>query len=336
MSEDLDRERVLLGIDIGGTKTVVVLARANGEILAESRLEDWTSGSWEADVRKLEQHAKVLMRGAGVAEEALHAIGLSAPGPLNPVTGVVIDCPNVPGWKGVPLVESLFNAFGVQVLLENDANAAALAEWRFGAGQGARSLIYLTMSTGCGAGLILEGRLYRGSTFQAGEVGHIPVAPEGRLCHCGLRGCLEAYVGGAAIGDQMREAVQAGKADMILELADGDPERISARLWIEALRAGDDYALALREDFLNHLAQGLATLIASFDPDTIVLGTIVRENKDLFMEDLRERVYARVWPSLRHVKIEAGLLGERLPAYAALCVAALEPLDLAPPDSSRP
>jgi glucokinase len=335
MMKGADDERVLLGIDIGGTKTVVVLARANGDILAESRLEDWASGSWEKDVETLEKHSKVLMRGSGIPEGAVHAIGLCAPGPLDPVKGIVIDAPNVPGWKNVPLVETLFNAFGVQVLLENDANAAALAEWRFGAGQGARSLIYLTMSTGCGGGLIFEGRLYRGATFQAGEIGHIPVAPGGRLCHCGMRGCLEAYVGGAAIADRIREDVQAGKAEAILELAEDDPDRISARLWVEALRAGDPYAMAVREDFLEHLVQGLAILTMALDPDTIVLGTILRENPDLFLEDLRERVKANVWPSMGHVRIEPAQLGSRLPAYAALCVAALEPLDLAPPDSSR-
>ena len=114
MSDELQRQaHLLLGIDIGGTKTVVVLARATGEILAESRLEDWTSGSWEKDVSTLASHAKVLMRGSGVESSQLHAVGLSTPGPLNPVSGIVIDAPNLPGWKDVPLVESLYREFGV-------------------------------------------------------------------------------------------------------------------------------------------------------------------------------------------------------------------------------
>ncbi|MFQ5513450.1 MAG: ROK family protein [Myxococcota bacterium] len=322
-------------MDIGGTKTVVVLARASGEILAESRLDDWASGSWERDVATLEQHARVLMRGSGVDEDALHALGLSVPGPLDPVKGIVTDAPNLAGWSHVPLVEVFYRAFGVQVLLENDANAAALAEWRFGAGQGARNLIYLTLSTGLGAGLILDGRLYRGAGFQAGEVGHIPLVLDGRPCPCGLCGCLETYVGGHALARQMREAAAAGRAPRLLELADGDAQRVDARVWVEALREGDGYASELRNEFLARLAQGIAVLIATLNPDTIVLGTIVRENPDLFMDDLRERVYGLVWPSLRNVQLEPGKLGARLPAYAALCVAALEPPDLAPPDASR-
>ena len=331
-----DQERLLLGIDIGGTKTVVALAHATGELLAESRLDDWASGSWKKDVETLVEHARMLLRGAQVAPESLHALGLSVPGPLNPVSGVVLEAPNLPGWKDVPLVEAFWKVFGVQVLLENDANAAALAEWRYGAGQGTRSMIYLTMSTGVGGGLILNGRLYRGASFQAGEAGHIPIVPEGRPCACGLCGCLEAYVGGAALAEQIRGDASRGEAKGILELAQGDPSRITAQLWVEALRAGDDYALRLRHEFLDHLAQGLAILIPIFDPEAILLGTIVRENPDLFIGELRERVYERVWSSLRDVQIEPAHLGARLPAYAAVCVASLEPPDLAPPGSSPP
>jgi glucokinase len=288
-------------MDIGGTKTVVALARATGEILAESRLDDWASGSWKQDVQTLVDHARVLLRGANLPEDALHALGLSVPGP---------------------------------VLLENDANAAALAEWRFGAGQGTHTMLYLTMSTGVGGGLILDGRLYRGASFQAGEVGHIPIVPSGRPCACGLRGCLEAYVGGAALAEQIREDVARGEAPVILELAGGDPTQLSAELWVEALRQGDDYAQRLRHEFLGHLAQGLAILTQIFDPGAIVLGTIVRENPELFLDELRERVYEQVWPSLRNVRIEPAQLGARLPAYASVCVAALEPPDLSPSGSS--
>ena len=332
---DTGRERLLLGMDIGGSKTVVALGRANGELLAESRLDDWVSGSWKKDVETLVDHARVLLRGANVPEDAVHALGLSVPGPLNPVTGVVLEAPNLPGWKDVPLVEAIWKVFGVQVLLENDANAAALAEWRFGAGQGSRSMIYLTLSTGLGAGLILDGRLYRGAGFQAGELGHIPIEPSGRPCACGLRGCLEAYVGGAALAGRVREDVARGEAAAILELAGGDPARISAQHWVEALRSGDDYARRLCDEFLDRLAQGLAVLIPILNPDAILLGTIVRENPDLFVGELRRRVQERVWPSLQDVRIEPAHLGPRLPAYAALCVAALEPPDLSPLNSSR-
>ena len=139
------------------------------------------------------------------------ALGVSSPGPLSVREGRVIETPNLEGWRDVPIVAHLSEALGVPVRLDNDANAAALAEWRFGAGQGTRHLIYLTMSTGLGAGLILDGRLYRGASDQAGEVGHMPVVPGGRRCNCGQRGCLEAYTGGAALADIIREEIAAGE-----------------------------------------------------------------------------------------------------------------------------
>jgi glucokinase len=319
-----DRERLLLGMDIGGTKTVVALGYASGEILAESRLEDWASGSWQTDLETLESQARDLLDHAGVPVGDLHALGLSAPGPLDPVRGVVLEAPNLSGWSEVPITEQIGGALGVPCRLENDANAAALAEWRFGAGQGSSHMLYLTMSTGVGAGLILNGALYRGAHSSAGEFGHVSVVPGGRKCPCGLRGCLEAYTSGSGIAAQIREDVAAGQAEQILALAGGDPQKVSARLWTEALRAGDSYAQSLKERFIDHLAQGLAALVIGLDPERIVLGTIIQRNPDLFLDDLRLRVSERIWPGLRDVRIEAGALGDKLPAYAALCVAALE------------
>ena len=322
-------KRLLLGIDIGGTKTVAALGRANGEIVAESRREDWAGGSWQADLEALEAQAGQLLREAGVSTHEVDALGLCAPGPLDPVRGVVLEAPNLPGWHEVPVVEQLSAGLGLPGGLENDANAAALAEWRFGAGQGSAHMVYLTMSTGVGAGLILDSRLYRGAHFSAGEIGHVAVVPGGRLCSCGLRGCLEAYTSGAGLAARIREDVLAGQATGILARAGGDPARVSARLWAEALRAGDPYALALRDEFLDHLATGLAGVVIGLDPERIVLGTIVERNADLLLDDLRARVSGRLWPVHADVRIEAGALGPKRPAYAALCVAELVADDVA-------
>jgi glucokinase len=316
-----DQERVVLGIDIGGSKTVIALGRASGELLAEQRLEGWTGGSWPEDLERLAGHARTFMHTQGVARP--EAIGVCAPGPLDPVRGVVLDAPNLAGWVAVPLVERLQAALGAPVRLENDANAAALAEWRHGAGRGARNLIFVTMSTGIGAGLILDGRLYRGTHFLAGEIGHAPIRRTGRL-HAGLAGTLEAYAGGAALAQRIREDLVEGETSLIGELAAGDPSRISARLWVEAIRAGDRYARRLQRGFVEDVAQALAALVMTLDPDRIVLGTIVQQNPDLFLEPIRERVHARVWAAQRDVRIVAGELGDRLPAYAALCVASAE------------
>ncbi len=326
-----ERERLLLGFDIGGTKAVAALGRGAGEVLAESRLDDWASGAWQSDLETLVDHGGSLLERAGVKPADLDALGISAPGPLHPPRGVVLEAPNLPGWVDVPVVEKLSDAFGVPCLLENDANAAALAEWRFGAGRGQRDLVFLTMSTGVGGGMILGGRLYRGSRFMAGEVGHMPVVPAGRLCNCGLRGCLEAYTSGNALAERIREDIEQGETTRILDLAGGDPASITARHWVQALREDDAYAHGLRRDFIECLAQGLAMLLLGLDVRCFVLGTIVQQNPDLFLAELRARVCERVWPVLRDVEILPGELGERLPAYAALCAAELDPSELSEP-----
>ena len=320
--------RLRLGIDIGGSKAVAALGRDGGDIVAESRLDDWASGAWEKDLETLTEQARALLDRSGVAPADLAALGISAPGPLDPVRGVVLEAPNLPGWVDVPVVERLGETFGTPCLLENDANAAALAEWRRGAGRGRRNLVFLTMSTGVGAGLILDGRLYRGARYLAGELGHVPIVPGGRPCNCGLRGCLEAYTSGNALAERIREDLERGRGARILELA-GEAKEINARHWVAAVREGDAYAEELRAEFVDHLAQGLALILLGLDVECFVLGTIVQQNADLFLPELRERVAERVWPVLRDVEIVAGELGARLPAYAALSVAELDPAELA-------
>jgi glucokinase len=312
--------RALLGLDLGGSKVAFALVSCEGDILADARIERWTSGDPERDIERLLRSARELL-----AQRPVELVGggVSAPGPLDIPGGAVLRSPNLPGWTQVPLVARLQDGLGVSFGLENDANCAALAEWRYGAGQGTRDMLFLTMSTGVGGGLILGGVLHRGHSFQAGEVGHMPVVLGGRRCHCGLRGCLEAYTGGAALAERIREEVALGVRTEIVALAGGSPEKITAEHWAQALRAGDGYALELREQFLDRLAQGLATLIAVLDPQCIVLGTIVSANPDLFLEGLRERVRRTTWRELHGVRIEPARLGERLPYYAAASAALL-------------
>jgi len=237
--------------------------------------------------------------------------------------GRIVAAHNIPGWTDVPIVERVNACFRVPVALENDANASALAEWTYGAGQGTRSMLFITMSSGIGGGLVLEGRLHRGSSFQAGEVGHMPIVLGGRLCACGLRGCLEAYTGGHAIAAMIQEDVREGARTSMLESVGGDVERIDARVWVEAIRAGDSYALDMRERFLDRSAQGLASLITILDPERVVLGTIIQHNPDLFLEELRKRVLTMTWPAFHHVTLEPGRLRSNLPFYAGLCAAVL-------------
>jgi glucokinase len=323
----------LLGIDIGGTKLNVALGRATGELVREARIDDWTSGDAKRDLDRIAETARQLLTAARLDASELAAIGVCAPGPLDPTTGMVRDAPNLRGWHEVPITAHLARAFGRRVRLENDAKAAALAEFRFGSGRGSRAFAFLTMSTGVGAGLVFDGALYRGARFGAGEVGHMPVVANGRACACGLRGCLEAYTGGAALAARMRADLASGTRSAILEQAGGDPRAARAEHWVAALRAGDAYARALADEYLGVLAQAVAILIQALDLDRISLGTMVARNPELLLEPLRQRVYALVWPRLRDTQLVPAALGERLSAYAGLSTALLE---LESPASSSP
>ncbi|HTO07126.1 MAG TPA: ROK family protein [Myxococcota bacterium] len=324
---------ILLGIDIGGTKLNVALGRATGDLVREARIDDWTSGDAKRDLDKIADTARELLTAARLDARELAAIGVSAPGPLDPSTGVVRDAPNLRGWHEVAISAHLTRAFGRRVRLENDANAAALAEWRFGSGRGSRAFAFLTMSTGVGAGFVLDGALYRGARFGAGEVGHMPVIAQGLECVCGLRGCLEVYTGGGALAARMRAELAAGTRSRILDHAGGDPHAARPEHWIMALREGDPYARALADSYLDVLAQGIAILILALDLDRIGLGTMVARNPELLLEPLRERVYRRVWPRLRDTQLVPAALGPRLSAYAGLSTALLE---LESPASSSP
>jgi len=308
---------VRLGIDIGGTKAALAIGDDTG-IFASDVYEHWSKGAWRPAVDALLKRAEQLIQGSAHADTPLESVGISSPGPLDIPAGRIVAAHNIPGWTDVPIAEVVADHFGCKAVLENDANAAALAEWRYGAGQGSRVMLFLTMSSGVGGGIVIDGQLHAGSSFQAGEVGHMPIELDGRTCSCGQRGCLEAYTGGMAIAEMLRERIAAGAESKLTLLAGGQVEQIDARLWVSAIRAGDTLALELREQFLSRLTQGLACLIPTLDPDCIVLGTLIQRNPELFLEELRTRVREHVWTAYHALRIEAGALGEKLPFYAGL------------------
>lgn len=280
------------------------------------------SGDWRRDLAGIVGEARALVREAGEAGGGpLEAVGVSAPGPVDLRTGILRNPPNLPGWRDVPLLEVLTEAFGVPISIENDANAAALAEHRFGAGRGVRELIYLTMSTGVGGGVISEGQLVHGASGFAGELGHIPIVRAGLRCSCGLRGCLEAYVGGHAWSKRLRRV--APRTGRIVELAGGDRSRIGPELLLTAAREDDAFARAELSRWLDHLAAGLVPIVMAFDPERIVLGTIaVAAGEDLCFRPLRERLAELLWPhQAERLELLPAALGEALPEQAALAVA---------------
>jgi glucokinase len=310
----------VLGIDIGGSKLALALADASGQLLRRIRRPTEPSGNAADDVARIAADARALLAEAGVELAALGSIGVSAPGPVDVERGLLIDPPNVPGWGTLPLVELLEAALTRPVALENDANAAALAEWRFGAGRGCSHLVYLTMSTGIGAGLILDGRLYRGSDGNAGEIGHIPLEADGELCGCGMRGCFEAYAGGAAWSRRLRRTTPAGSE--VARLA-GGREHVGPEQVVAAARLGDRFALAELARYNEHVARGLATVTFTLAPERIILGTIpVAAGDELCLDPIRALVRSRLWPRFAdRTEIVPAALGEDLPYLAGVCVA---------------
>ncbi len=316
----------ILGIDIGGTKRVIVIGDPDGRPLAHLRRPMEQSGDWQVDLARLVEDARTLLAQTGFGGPTqLERIGVSVPGPVDAEQGILLNPPNLPDWHDVAIGKALREAFSesgeVEIRVENDANAAVLAEHAAGAGQGIRDLVYLTMSTGVGAGILSGGRLVRGAFGGAGEAGHLPIEWPGLPCRCGLRGCLEAYVGGHAWRARLREVVP--EKSEVLARAGGDREAVRPEHLVAAARAGDAFALEEFGRWLDHLAQGIRSLVMLFEPERIVLGTIATAaGETLCFEPLRRRVAGLVWPrQAERLSIVPAALGEALPQRAGLAVA---------------
>ncbi len=283
--------REYIGIDIGGTKCAVVRGDESGKILDK---RSFSTTDRDGTLERIFESAGLLMTGR------TEAIGVSCGGPLDSKTGVILGPPNLPGWDRVPITGLLTERFHLPARLQNDADACAVAEWRFGAGKGCENLIFLTFGTGLGAGLILGGRLYQGACGMAGEVGHVRLFPEGHTGY-GKAGSYEGYCSGGGIA-------QYGLG--------------SARELADKARAGDREALAVWEQTGENLGRLLAILMDVLNPDVIVIGSIYARAGDL-MQEACGRVLAKevLEPNLRACKVVPALLGEALGDVAALSVA---------------
>jgi glucokinase len=312
---------VLLGIDIGGTKCAVVLGTADGEIVDRQQMETDAPSGPDAIVERLVTLATEVA-GSRKAKEGIAAIGISCGGPLDRKTGLVYSPPNLPGWDAVPVRARFKEAFpGVSVVLENDANATALAEWRWGAGRGTQNMVFVTMGTGIGGGLILDGKLYHGANDLAGEVGHQTILVNGPVCGCGKRGCLEALASGPAIARLARESLQFGRGKKLVAHAGGKPGDITARHVIECAQSGDDFCRKVLAEAGTYMGVGLANVIQILNPERIVLGTIAVHAGDLILEPIRATVAEYSWERSRSVcEVVPAELGDRAQDLAALAL----------------
>lgn len=314
--------RLVLSVDIGGTKCAVALARTDGEILAR-RSEPTRAGERSPDqvLERLVAMAREAMGDAGVASGEVIGVGVSCGGPLDREQGVILSPPNLPEWKAVPVRDFFAGALGLPVRVENDANATALAEWRFGAGQGARHLVFLTMGTGIGGGIILDGRLVHGANDLAGEIGHQTILMNGPVCGCGKRGCLEALASGPAIARLARDSMMYGRHKRVLALAGGRPADITAAHVVQAAREGDPFACQILEEAGTYMGIGIANVIQILNPERVILGTIAVHAGDLILDPIRAAVAEYAWERSRRVcAIVPAALGDRAQDLAGVAL----------------
>ena len=296
---ECERASGIIGVDIGGTKCALVKADAEGRVEREMRF-----GTTDVSGTLANIYAAVSELGPGASP----VFGIACGGPLDAERGVILSPPNLPGWDGIAIVSELESRFGGRGYLMNDANACALAEWQFGAGRGTRNMVYLTHGTGMGAGLILDGRLYEGTTGDAGEVGHVRLAPEGPVGY-GKAGSFEGFCSGGGLS-RLAEGRIAGH------------RRLSAKELAELANAGNAEALAVWEESGRYLGRALSLLIDILNPEVIVLGSLYMRSGRLLESAMREELERETLAGpLRACRIVAAELGESTGVMSAIAVA---------------
>ena len=314
----------LLGIDIGGTKCAVTYGRCQEstvEIIDKIRFD---TTNVEETIENLLASTQEMMSRYGLTALNTVAIGISCGGPLDSKKGVILSPPNLPGWDSIEIVKIFQDRFGIPTAIQNDANACALAEWKFGAGIGTQNMVFLTFGTGLGAGLILNGSLYAGTNDNAGEVGHIRLNEYGPVGY-GKSGSFEGFCSGGGIRqlaiNKAKERLQMGQE--VDWCPDGDVEQINARVVAEAAYKGDKLALDIYRESALQLGRGLAFLVDILNPEKIVIGSIYTRCEDLMAPYVSEVLQREALPLANAVcQVVPAVLGESIGDYAALSVAA--------------
>jgi glucokinase len=307
-------DRAVIGIDLGGTIVRAGAFDAQGNMLAVQETPIEAARGPEFGLRKIQKLAEQVRAESGAG--ALAGIGIGATGPVDPIQGVINNPFTLPTWENVPVIEWLEKAFSIPVTLENDADVAALGEYWQGAGQGIQRLYAVTVGTGVGTALILDGEIYRGLDGSHPEGGHMLLDPSGPLCYCKMRGCWESLCAGPAIEQRAREADLTGSR--LLGMATGEKEKIEARMVFEAARLGDRAALSIVATFTRYFVQGILNVSILFVPDLIVLSGGVMRSADLFMPKVEAtlQAYTEMVPAHR-IRILPAKLGYYAGLYGA-------------------
>jgi len=316
-------KRWVVGVDLGGTNIVVgLIPFEGGEVLGLRTMptESVRGAKFVVDrmIGLVEQSIAEVLSTHGGTRDDIAGVGIGSPGPLDRKTGTVINTPNL-GWRNFPLRDLISNAIHLPATLDNDANCATYGEWWMGAGRGTRTLVGLTLGTGIGGGIVLDGQIYHGCSDVAGEIGHMTIDSNGRRCKCGNYGCLEQYASGPAIAVRAIEGIEAGAESVLVEMVNGRLEDITAATVYEATRQGDDYATEVMKDTAKFLGAGVASIINILNPEMVVIAGGVTRAGDTLFEPLRAEVRKR---SFRSAQECCRIVSAELPGTAGVVGAA--------------
>lgn len=312
----------ILALDIGGTKLAAAIFDSSLNLIGHSRTPTHVEEGPDSVLKRITRILGSLMSRHGTGPKNLSCIGVGCGGPLDSETGIVYSPPNLPGWNAFPLKEKLERYFGVPTFLDNDGNAAALGEQRFGAGRGYRNIFYITVSTGIGSGMILDGEIYRGSDYSAGEFGHIVMARNGPRCNCGGRGCLEALASGTAIAKRARSRARRVPDSSLAKILADRNGIITAKDVAMAARGGDPLAKQIFSDATTHIGLGITSAIHLLNPDIVIIGGGLSHAGRMLFDPVRRVVAERAQEHLAgHVPIVPAKLGRKVGVYGALAVA---------------
>jgi len=311
------------GIDIGGTKIAVCLADSTGRIIDSKRIKGGTQQPYKTKLPELEHMIHACCKAGGISLKDVRACGVSAPGPLDIPGGTILKTPNMV-WADVPIRDDLARRLGIPVILQNDANGGALAEWFFGAARGCSNFVYLTMSTGIGGGIVTADRLVDGCAGNAGELGHIVLDLNGPECGCGMRGCFEAFCSGRNVQKRLQDLVRGTPEHPLLRQpeVDGDPSKLRFETLREAAARQVPEACELWDEICLRMAQGIGIQMMTFNPELIILGTIFYYAGDMLMTPVKECLKRFAWSQMREpCRLELPGLGEKIGELAGIAVA---------------
>jgi glucokinase len=282
---------VTIGVDIGGTKVASGIVDDSGQILFQTRVRMVSDTDAETGLGAVNHAIQDACNAAQQMHSSPRGIGICSPGPLDPRSGMVLNPPNLPCWRNFPLAAAVEAVFSLPVRVDNDGNAAALAEAVWGAGIGYRNVFYTTLGTGVGAGIVFDQRIYHGRTGSAAEGGHVTIDYRGPQCQCGKRGCIEAYCSGIAIAQRARMRLSDSRqTSLMLDLAGGNIDQIRAETVGQAFRRGDALAAEVLEETAGLLAAWLGNIIDLLEPDVLIFGGGLSELMSCFFGYIREQL----------------------------------------------